>query len=102
MASASETVHDASSTWAVCLSTTRNARWLGDSVTWFVDDEDSYSEARSEKGKAVRLKHFEHGESSGCHEHASHPAPKWDVVCFVKMGHSIHWRHRYGGLTYVV
>lgn len=42
----------------------------------------------SEQGETVRLIHFEHGKSSGCHEHISHPRPKWDVDSFIKNGGS--------------
>lgn len=38
----------------------------------------------SEQGEAVRPRRYEHEESSGCHEHASHPSSKWDVDRFLK------------------
>lgn len=43
----------------------------------------------SEQGKAVRPTHYEHGESSECHEYVSHRALKWNVYCFLKNGGSL-------------
>lgn len=40
----------------------------------------------SEKGEAVRPRCFKCGKSSGCHNHTSDPALKWNADCFLKNG----------------
>lgn len=41
-----------------------------------------------EQGEAMRPKHNECGESLGCHDHASHLAPKSKIDRFLKTGGS--------------